>query len=80
MPTPETGFVPNAIAIVTFGLTFGWLLQRSPDLLQVWRRAWPAYLAVAGVMTLACIWLLGSGGAPVPTTSSFNEAFEVTSP
>lgn len=69
VPTPETGLVPNAVAMVTFGLafTFGWLLQRSPELLQAWCRTWPAYLALAGVLTLACIWLLGSGGAPVLT-------------
>ena len=55
--TPDVGLVPNLAACVGFATAFGfgWLLHRQIDLLSVWRRWWPAYLAAAAALTLVCL-------------------------
>jgi hypothetical protein len=55
--TPDVGLVPNLAACVGFATAFGfgWLLHRQIDLLSVWRRSWPLYLAAAAGLTLVCL-------------------------
>jgi peptidoglycan/LPS O-acetylase OafA/YrhL len=54
--TPDVGLVPNLSACVAFAtaFAFGWLLHRQIDLLSVWRRWWPLYLAAAVALSVVC--------------------------
>ncbi|QQQ18144.1 acyltransferase family protein [Brevundimonas vitis] len=65
IPTPDTGLVPNAIALTGFGTAFlfGFLLDRRRDLLVRIERLWPVFLVMAlGTGTGA--WVLGGGAMP----------------
>lgn len=57
VPTPDTGVVPNAIALTTYSIAFGfgWLLHRQIELIQTWRTWWPLHLAVAIGSTVAVL-------------------------
>jgi hypothetical protein len=48
--------VPNLSACVAFAtaFAFGWLLHRQIDLLSVWRRWWPLYLAAGAALSVVC--------------------------
>ena len=65
IPTPDYGFVPNAPALVGFGLAFamGWLLARRLDLLPKLARLWPLFLIVGGA-TGAAAFVLAGGLTP----------------
>lgn len=65
IPTPDTGLVPNPVALTAFGSAFGLgiLLDRRRDLLGRIERLWPVFTVVAlgvgsGALVLA--------GGPVP--------------
>lgn len=63
VPTPDTGLVPNPVALTAFGTAFGlgFLLDRRRDLLGRIERLWPVFTVVAlGVGAGA---LLLAGGA-----------------
>lgn len=64
IPTPDRGLLPNLPALAGYGLAFalGWALRRSPHLLEVLRRRWPAHLVPALLATAACLLIAG----PVP--------------
>lgn len=59
--TPDTGLVPNVQALSAYGMAFGlgWLVQRQPDLLNIWRRRWPFHLLLAIAATVACLIMIG---------------------
>lgn len=61
IPTPEYGFVPNAISSVAYGTAFaiGWALQRDLTLLRTATRFWPAFLILAGVLSAYCLSQIG---------------------
>jgi len=65
IPTPDTGLVPNAVALTGFGsaFLFGFLLDRQRDLMDRIRELWPVFTVMAfgtgaGALMLA--------GGPVP--------------
>jgi len=65
IPTPDTGLVPNPVALTAFGTAFGlgFLLDRRRDLLVRIERLWPVFTVVAlGVGTAALV----LAGGPVP--------------
>ena len=65
IPTPDTGLVPNPVALAAFGTAFGlgFLLDRRRDLLVRIERLWPVFTVVAlGVGTGAMV----LAGGPVP--------------
>ena len=65
IPTPDTGLVPNPVALTAFGTAFGlgFLLDRRRDLLARIERLWPVFTVVAlGVGTGALV----LAGGPVP--------------
>ncbi len=65
IPTPDTGLVPNAVALTAFGSAFGlgFLLDRRRDLLVRIERLWPVFTVVAlGVGSAAMVMV----GGPVP--------------
>jgi hypothetical protein len=65
IPTPDTGLVPNPVALTAFGTAFGlgFLLDRRRDLLGRIERLWPVFTVVAlGVGTAALVMV----GGPVP--------------
>lgn len=71
IPTPDTGLVPNPVALTAFGTAFGlgFLLDRRRDLLGRIERLWPVFTVVAlGVGTGALV--LAGGAVPrlVPVT------------
>jgi len=49
IPTPDTGLVPNGVALTGFGVAFvfGLLLDRRRDLLERIARLWPVFIVVA---------------------------------
>jgi len=65
IPTPDTGLVPNAVALTGFGsaFLFGFLLDRQRDLLERIRRLWPVFTVVAFVTGTGALML---AGGPVP--------------
>lgn len=65
IPTPDTGLVPNPVALTAFGTAFGlgFLLDRRRDLLVRIERLWPVFTVVAlGVGAAALV----MAGGPVP--------------
>ncbi|HAV49394.1 MAG TPA: hypothetical protein DCX75_04055, partial [Brevundimonas sp.] len=65
IPTPDTGLVPNAVALTGFGsaFLFGFLLDRRRDLLERIRRLWPVFTVVAFGTGVGALML---AGGPVP--------------
>lgn len=65
IPTPDTGLIPNATALICYGIAFGfgWLLHRQPALLQSWGERWLAYVGPAFGATAICVVI--AGVAPV---------------
>ncbi len=60
--TPDTGFVPDAIAVTSYGAAFavGWLAQRQADaLLGAWRRWWLHFLFGAIALSVVCLAMVG---------------------
>jgi glucans biosynthesis protein C len=51
IPTPDHYLAPQPSALFGYGIAFGlgWLLQRQPQLLQVWERHWLAYAVAAAI-------------------------------
>ena len=68
IPTPDQSLIPHLASLAAYGtaVSFGWLVHRQIDLLNVWRRQWPALLAVAIAATVICLSLVGSAPAFVP--------------
>jgi peptidoglycan/LPS O-acetylase OafA/YrhL len=72
IPAPVTGLVPNAIALLTFGMAFalGWIMHREQAVLRSLAAGWPWYLVAAVGATLVAIWLGGDrlhfGMQPLP--------------
>ena len=72
IPTPDTGLVPNAVALTAFGSAFGLgvLLDRRRDLLGRIERLWPVFTVMGvGVGTAALIMV----GGPVPDLAPVTE-------
>ncbi|MGD9980292.1 MAG: acyltransferase family protein [Hyphomonadaceae bacterium] len=57
IPTPDHGVVPNASALIIYGLAFGfgWLINRQPQVLEVWGKYWGAYVGPAIGATATCL-------------------------
>jgi peptidoglycan/LPS O-acetylase OafA/YrhL len=66
IPTPDTGFMPNAAALIGYGtaFAFGWLLNRQSATLPALARWWRLYLAAAVILTAVLLVMLG-GKVPV---------------
>lgn len=82
IPQADSNLIVNPQALAAFGtaFTFGWLLHRQQDLLQVFARRWVAHLAAAVALTFACLWLLGDTpitqtAKPGPKTTAFVVAY-----
>ncbi len=69
IPTPDTGLVPNTVALIAYGVAFGfgWLLSRQPGILESWGKRWALYLLAAIGATAAAL-VLGGGTGPVIAT------------
>lgn len=82
IPTPDTGLTPKIPALIGFGTAFalGWLLHRQVDLLREWERRWPAHLAVAGVLSFACLWITSLAAIGTPGLTPGPELFVVPGP
>jgi len=65
IPTPDTGLVPNPVALTAFGSAFGlgFLLDRRRDLLVRIERLWPVFAVAALVVGAAAMIMVGG---PVP--------------
>lgn len=65
IPTPDTGLVPNPVALTAFGTAFGlgFLLDRRRDLLVRIERLWPLFTVVALAVGAAALVM---AGGPVP--------------
>jgi len=65
IPTPDTGLMPNAVALTGFGTAFlfGFLLDRRRDLLERIRELWPVFTVVAVGTGAGAVML---AGGPVP--------------
>jgi len=61
IPTPLAGFVPSLPSVAIFGsaLLFGWCLHRQQSLLELLRRDYALYLAVAVAASLVALNLVG---------------------
>ncbi|MDP2380523.1 MAG: acyltransferase family protein, partial [Pseudohongiella sp.] len=61
LPTPDYGLMPQLPAIAGYGLAFmlGWLLHRQSELLSTISSRGVFYLAVALILTVLCLSLVG---------------------
>ena len=61
VPTPDSSLIPNAPAMLQFGMAFGlgWLIHRQPALLEAWRKHWGFNLAAAVTLTAGLIAWIG---------------------
>ncbi|UDF04461.1 acyltransferase family protein [Asticcacaulis sp. AND118] len=61
IPTPDTGLIPNIIAITGYATAFiaGWCLNRNADLLETLHKQWLINLISAIAFTVAAQWLGG---------------------
>lgn len=70
IPAPLQGFLPSAPSLLAFGSAFaaGWWLHRDQSLLDLLRRDWKPYLAVAVVASVVALSILGlkSNFQPIP--------------
>lgn len=73
--TPDTGLIPNNIALVAFGtvFAFGWLMQRQTALLETWSRRWPINLALAILLTVGCLYIVGVNPLLAPAAGDWKE-------
>tara|TARA_R110000868_G_scaffold53744_6_gene168654 strand:+ start:47482 stop:48708 length:1227 start_codon:yes stop_codon:yes gene_type:complete len=74
--TPDTGFVPNASALIAYGVAFGagWMVQGQAGLLDAWRRWWPVNIALALAATAVCLYQLGLTPDFVPAVPGTDKA------
>jgi ABC-type multidrug transport system ATPase subunit/peptidoglycan/LPS O-acetylase OafA/YrhL len=68
IPTPDHSVIPELASLIGYGtaLSFGWLIHRQSDLLNVWGRQWTWHLAGALAGTGACLSVAGIAPAFVP--------------
>ncbi|MEL6360474.1 MAG: acyltransferase family protein [Pseudomonadota bacterium] len=61
IPSPDQGFIPNRIAMVSYGIAFsvGWVMQRDLDHLRYATRPWPMFLIAAILATGYCLTAVG---------------------
>lgn len=66
IPTPDTGLIPNVIAMTGFATAFlfGFMLDRRRDLLKRIERLWPVFL-VMGLGTTTGALVMAGGPVPV---------------
>jgi len=78
IPTPDKSLVPNVAAATAFGVAFGfgWLAQRVPALLEIWRRRWPMNILIAVLFTAAGLRLGGLVPVMVPATPGAEKILE----
>jgi peptidoglycan/LPS O-acetylase OafA/YrhL len=69
IPTPDHGLVPDATALICYGLAFGfgWLVSRQTAVLQDWARHWFSNLSLGVFCIIVCLLMLGL--TPVVTPS-----------
>jgi glucans biosynthesis protein C len=62
IPTPDHGLIPNATALICYGVAFGfgWLVNRQTAILQDWAKHWFSNLSLGVFCTVACLWMLGT--------------------
>jgi glucan biosynthesis protein C len=68
LPAPFS-IVPQAGALLSYGLIFGWLLQRQSHLMLALEKGWPMYLALAVVLAIVCYLIAG----PTPRWAPYLE-------
>lgn len=68
IPTPDTGLLPNRVAVVAYGVAFGvgWLLQRDARSLSALRRWAPAFAVLAVAASIGCLAWIGLTSPPLP--------------
>ncbi len=73
IPTPDHGWLPNLPAIAGYGVAFafGWLVQRQPEALEIWKRYWIFNFVIACGCTAFCMFQAGAAPLlmPVPQGS-----------
>lgn len=61
VPTPDQSLYPGLAAWVSFGLAFGfgWALLPHTELMLRWQKSWYWHLAIAFILTSACLAMTG---------------------
>jgi glucans biosynthesis protein C len=72
IPTPDTGLLPNATALVVYGSAFGlgWLLNTQPELLHNLKQRWVLYLVVAVIGTISSLAMVGTTPVLMPAAQN----------
>jgi peptidoglycan/LPS O-acetylase OafA/YrhL len=78
IPTPDSSLVPNVAAATAFGVAFGfgWLAQRVPAVLEIWRRRWQMNIVLAVLFTTVGLRLGGTVPVIVPATPGTEKILE----
>ena len=60
VPTPDTLALPHPTVLAAYlvAFVFGWLVQRQPELLAVWRQRWGLNLTLGGALSVYCLSVL----------------------
>jgi len=76
IPTPDTGIVPNSTSMVIYGFafSFGWLINRQPEILQAWGERWGAYVGPAIGATIGCLMMTSLTPVFTASTQDFTAA------
>jgi glucans biosynthesis protein C len=77
IPVPDS-LVPNVAAATAYSVAFGfgWLAQRVPALLEIWRRRWQINMMLAVLFTVADLRLGGLVPVIVPATPGTEKILE----
>jgi peptidoglycan/LPS O-acetylase OafA/YrhL len=70
IPTPDTGLIPNATALIAYAMAFGfgWLLNRQPNVLEGWGARWGVAGVAAIGATAGCLAMFGLTPLLTPAT------------
>lgn len=73
IPTPDAGLIPNATALICYGVAFGfgWLVNRQTAILDDWAKHWLSNLGLGIFCTVVCLVMLGATPIITPAERGF---------
>lgn len=75
IPTPDTGLIPNATAMICYGVAFGfgWLVNRQLSILDTWAKHWLSNLSFGVFCSIVCLMILGVEPVLTPAEQGFDK-------
>ncbi|HVK80179.1 MAG TPA: acyltransferase family protein [Verrucomicrobiae bacterium] len=75
IPTPDTGLIPIATAMICYGVAFGfgWLVNRQLSILENWAKHWFSNLSLGVLCSVVCLMMIGVTPVLTPTAAGFEK-------